>query len=78
MKEFSLLSILVCSFAFAMVVITSPGRDTCKINVTMNDGQMFKAKRITKYDFGVMDIRKCSGERIQIQTRTVKKIKFIK
>ena len=44
----------------------------------MEDGQIFKAKRITEYDFGVMDIRKCSGERIQIPTQTVKKIKFIK
>ena len=48
------------------------------MNITMNDGTTFKAKKVTWYTFGVADIRKCSDERIQVPTRTVKDVKFIK
>lgn len=78
MKEFYLLPILVCSFAFAMVIISFQDKDACKAIVTMDDGTKIKAKRITQYEFGTTDIIKCSGERIQTPNQTVKKIKFIK
>ena len=48
------------------------------MNITMNDGTTFEAKKVTWYTFGVADIRKCSDERIQVPTRTVKDVKFIK
>jgi hypothetical protein len=44
----------------------------------MNNGTTFKAKRVTWYKQGIADIRKCSGERIQVPTQTVKDVKFIK
>ena len=48
------------------------------MNITMNDGTIFKAKKVTWYAFGIADIRKCSNERIQVPTRAVKDVKFIK
>jgi len=78
MKEFHLLPILVCSFALAMTIITFQDRNVCKATITLNDETKIKAKRITQYEFGTTDIIKCSGERIQVSTRTVKGIKFIK
>lgn len=48
------------------------------MDITMNDETAFKAKKVTWYTFGVADITKCSGERIQVPTRTVKDVKFIK
>ena len=47
------------------------------MNITMDDETTFKAKKVTWYTFGVADITKCSGERIQVPTRTVKDVKFI-
>ena len=78
MKEFYLLPILICSFAFSMGIISYQNRNTCNMNITMNDGTTFKAKKVTWYAFGMADIRKCSDERIQVPTRTVKDVKFIK
>ena len=78
MKEFYLLPILICSFVFAMVIITLQNKNICKATITMNDGTKFKAKQITQYEFGTTDIIKCSGERIQIPNQAIKKIKFIK
>ena len=77
MKEIGLLFVLIFSFTLAMVIM-SYDRDTCNMNVTMNNGTTFKAKRVTWYKQGIADIRKCSGERIQIPTQTVKDVKFIK
>jgi hypothetical protein len=78
MKEFYLLPILIGSFALAMGIISYQNRNTCNMNITMNDGTTFEAKKVTWYAFGVADIRKCSDERIQVPTRTVKDVKFIK
>lgn len=78
MKEFYLFPILICSFLLAMAILVCQDKGTCKMNVTMNDETTFKAKNITWYQFGIADIRKCSGERIQVPTRTVKDVKFIK
>jgi hypothetical protein len=78
MKEFYLLPILIGSFALAMGIVSYQNRNTCNMNITMNDKTTFKAKKVTWYTFGVADITKCSGERIQVPTRTVKDVKFIK
>jgi hypothetical protein len=78
MKEFYLFPILICSFLLAMTIIAYQNKDTCNMNITMNDGTTFKAKKVTWYTFGVADIRKCSDERIQVPTRAVKDVKFIK
>jgi hypothetical protein len=78
MKEFYLFPILICSFLLAMTIIVWKDKDTCNMNITMNDGTTFKAKKVTWYAFGIADIRKCSNERIQVPTRTVKDVKFIK
>ena len=48
------------------------------MNVMMNDGTTFKAKNVNWYPSGIADIKKCSGERIQIPTHHIKKVKFIK
>lgn len=77
MKEIGLLFVLIFSFTLGMVII-SYDRDTCNMDVTMNDGITFKAKRVTWYKHGIADIRKCSGERIQIPTQTIKDVKFDK
>ena len=77
MKEIGFIFGFVFLFTSSMVII-SYDRDTCNMNVTMNDGTTFKAKNVTWYKQGIADIRKCSGERIQIPTQTVKDVKFIK
>jgi hypothetical protein len=77
MKEIGFIFGFVFLFTSSMVII-SYDRDTCNMNVTMNNGTTFKAKRVTWYKQGIADIRKCSGERIQIPTQTVKDVKFIK
>jgi hypothetical protein len=77
MKEIGFIFVFVFLFTSSMVII-SYDRDTCNMNVTMNNGTTFKAKRVTWYKQGIADIRKCSGERIQVPTRTVKDVKFIK
>jgi hypothetical protein len=77
MKEIGFIFVFVFLFTSSMVII-SYERNTCNMNVTMNDGTTFKAKNVTWYKQGIADIRKCSGERIQIPTQTVKDVKFIK
>jgi hypothetical protein len=78
MKEFYLFPILICSFLLAMIVITYQDKNTCNMNITMNNGKSFKARKVNWYTFGVVDITKCSDERIQVPTQTVKDVKFIK
>jgi len=77
MKEIGFIFVFVFLFTSSMVII-SYERNACNMNVTMNDGGTFKAKRVTWYKQGIADIRKCSGERIQIPTQIVKDVKFIK
>ena len=78
MKEIGLLFVLIFSFTLAMGIISYQDRDTCNMDVTMDDGTTFKAKRVTWYKYGIADIRKCSGDRIQVPTQTVKDVKFNK
>ena len=77
MKEIGFIFVFVFLFTSSMVII-SYDRNACNMNVTMDNGTTFKAKRVTWYKQGIADIRKCSGERIQVPTQTVKDVKFIK
>ena len=56
MKEFHLLPILVCSFAFAMVIISFQNKDICKATIVMDDGTKIKARKLTQYESGTTDI----------------------
>jgi len=76
MKKFSLLPILICSFALAMIIISFQNKNICKATITMNDGTKIEARKFTQYKFGITDIIKCSGERIQVPNQTIKKIKY--
>jgi len=76
MKEIGLLFALMFSFVVAMTVITYRNKNSCNMNVTLDDGTTFKARRINWYKSETVDIIKCSDERVQFPSRCIKNVKI--
>jgi len=79
MKILKPLTIVAVMMAVTVGLIVVFKEDTAKkYTVVLEDNTTFKASKIVWYTSGMVDIKKCNGERIQLPIRSIKEIKYIK
>lgn len=75
LKPLSVVLVMIFTTSLFIFIVKQEQEETYV--VTLENGTIFDAKRVTYYDSGIADIRKSNGERIQISTRAIKQVKII-
>jgi hypothetical protein len=69
--------VIVMIFTTSLFIFIAKREQEETYVVTLENGTVFEANRITYYDSGVADIRKSNNERVQIPTLAIKQVKII-